>query len=90
MAKARQVELVQETRGESHPAVAAASIVARAEFLRRLHQLNSKWEVLLPKGAGPAVDVAGKRFIEVWGEAKLREVAKLHFKNARKIIAAAD
>lgn len=85
MEKARGVELQQRTGGESFAPVAAASIIARAEFLQRLRQLEEKWGVKLPKGAGPPVDQQGKVFIAKWGAAKLPEVAKMHFKNVRKI-----
>lgn len=85
MVKGRSVRLIQETKGESHLPVAAASILARAEFLRRLHQLSESWQVNLPKGASNLVDQAGKRFVDKWGEQKLAEVSKLHFKNVRKI-----
>jgi ribonuclease HIII len=78
MVKGRSVTLVQETKGESHLPVAAASILARAEFLE-------SWQVNLPKGASNLVDQAGKAFVEKWGEQKLAEVSKLHFKNVRKI-----
>ncbi|MFH2057221.1 MAG: ribonuclease HIII [bacterium] len=85
MEKARGVELLQATGGESFAPVAAASIIARAEFLQRLQQLESKWGMKLPKGAGPQVDQQGKAFLGKWGVDKLGEVAKLHFKNVRKI-----
>ncbi|MGZ5498974.1 MAG: ribonuclease HIII, partial [Candidatus Aminicenantales bacterium] len=38
--KGREIELVQMPRAEEDPAVAAASILARAEFLTRLHFLS--------------------------------------------------
>ena len=85
MEKARGIELLQATGGESHAPVAAASIIARAEFLKRLRQLEQQWGVKLPKGAGPPVDQQGKVFVEKWGVEKLSEVAKTHFKNVRKI-----
>jgi ribonuclease HIII len=85
MSRGRQVELIQQVRGEENPAVAAASILARAEFLKRLEQLSGQWQVTLPKGASSAVDSAGKIFVEKWGADKLKEVAKLHFKNRQKI-----
>ncbi len=85
MEKARGVELLQATKGESYAPVAAASIIGRAEFLLRLGQLSEEWSFRLPKGAGPPVDQQGKAFIAKWGKDKLGEVAKLHFKNVRKI-----
>lgn len=83
--KGRQVELIQQTKGESELPVAAASILARAEFVRCMEQLSRTWKMELPKGASSLVDQAGKRFIEMHGEDNLKQVAKLHFKNLKKI-----
>ena len=41
--------------------MAAASILARAEFLKRLHFLGREWGLDLPKGAGPPVEPAAVR-----------------------------
>src|SRR5687767_15759920 len=54
-AKGRAVELRSVVRAESDMAVAAASILARAEFLRRLGRLGQEIGIDLPKGASPAV-----------------------------------
>ncbi len=79
-AKGKSVVLESIVRAESDMAVAAASVLARAEFLRKLRSLSEVWAIDLPKGAGPPVLVAGKRFVAKHGFAKLGEVAKLHFK----------
>ncbi len=80
-----QVELHQAPRAERNVAVAAASVLARAEFLLRLTELSSKWGLELRKGAGEPVDNAGEKFCRTHGEAQLGQVAKLHFKNTAKI-----
>lgn len=85
MEKGRQIELIQETKGERHIPVAMASIFARAEFINSMQRLSKKWQMTFPKGASNLVDQAGKEFVEKHGEEKLGEVAKLHFKNKRKI-----
>lgn len=85
MEKGRNVEIVQRVRGEAEPAVAAASIIARAEFLDRLRRLSTEFEIELPKGSGGSVDEAGARFVRRHGEMKLADVAKTHFKNTSKI-----
>lgn len=85
MEKGRNVEIVQRVRGEAEPAVAAASIIARAEFLDRLQRLSAEFAIALPKGGGPIVDEAGARFVRQHGELKLADVAKTHFKNTSKI-----
>ncbi len=85
MEKGRNVEIVQRVRGEAEPAVAAASIIARAEFLDRLQRLSTEYAIELPKGGGAIVDQAGARFVRQHGEKKLADVAKTHFKNTSKI-----
>jgi ribonuclease HIII len=84
------VDLVQKTRAESSElSVAAASILARQEFLAALAELGSTWGVELAKGAGAPTDRAGRRFVAEHGAAQLGQVAKLHFKNTLKIGAGA-
>ena len=59
--KGRTIELVQRPRAEEDAAVAAASILARAEFLKRLAILGREWGMDLPKGAGAAGRPGGGR-----------------------------
>ena len=80
-----RVKLIQAPRSEVHPVVAAASVVARAEFLTRLSDLGKRFDFGLPKGAGPPVDQAGRTLLERGGVDLLRQVAKLHFKNTQKL-----
>lgn len=79
------VELRQAHRAEANPAVAAASIVARQEFLVRLAELSQEAGVELPKGAGEPVDRAGRELARSAGLGALERVAKLHFRNTDKI-----
>lgn len=81
----RQVELRSMVRAESDIAVAAASILARAEFLRRLAQLSEKFEVQLPKGATNVIGPA-KTFVGQHGKEQLGQVAKLHFKTTGQVL----
>jgi len=82
----RKIELVQMVRGEAHPAVAAASILARAEFLRRMEMMSKDFAVTFPRGASSLVDQAGRALVGARGTAILGKVAKLHFKNYKKIV----
>jgi len=82
MTLGRDIELVQKHRAEEDLAVAAASILARDEFVQRLHKLEKQWEVKLPKGASAAVDQAAKEFVAKHGAANLAKVAKTHFRTA--------
>lgn len=85
--KGRSITLHSLVRAESDIAVAAASVLARAEFLRRLKKLGEEVGVELPKGASPQVIAAGKRLVAKHGEAALRQVAKLHFKTLESVLA---
>lgn len=82
----KKIELIQMVRGEAHPAVAAASIMARAEFLRRMDQLSQEYQVVLPRGASATVDAVGRDLVKKNGPAILDKIAKRHFKNYQKII----
>ncbi len=82
MSLGREIELVQRHKAEEDIAVAAASILARDEFVSRLAKLEQQFGVVLPKGASAAVDAAAKAFIERHGTAELAKVAKMHFRTA--------
>ena len=84
--KGKQIRLVQRTKAESDVAVAAASILARAEFLQRLQKLSREVNTSLPKGASPAVELAGKMFVKKHGRDHLNRIAKLHFKTTKQIL----
>ncbi len=83
-AKARGVKLkiLQRHKAESDVAVAAASILARNEFVMGLAKLKKEYGVEFPKGASTAVDVAAKAFFEAHGAAVLGRVGKMHFRTA--------
>lgn len=83
--KGLDIGLEQRHRAESEPAVAAASIVAREEFLTALKELSERFGVLLRKGAGAPTDASAREFVRTHGREPLGEVAKLHFKNTQKI-----
>ncbi len=82
MSLGREIELVQRHKAESDLAVAAASILARHEFVTRLAGLEKQFQLKLPKGASAAVDAAAKEFIASQGAGNLEKVAKMHFRTA--------
>ncbi len=82
MSLGRAIELVQRHKAEADIAVAAASILARNEFVTRLAALEKQFEMKLPKGASAAVDAAAKEFIAKHGVENLPKVAKMHFRTA--------
>ena len=86
MEQGRKIELRQQTKAESDIAVAAASILARAEFVRRMSLLGKEVGMELPKGAGPQVDKVARSLAEQGGRALLSTVAKMHFSTAAKAL----
>jgi len=85
--KGRKIVLEQRTKAESDLAVAAASILARAEFLLRLKRLSDEVGTTLPKGASPAVELAARMVMKKHGQERLDSVAKLHFKTTQAVLA---
>lgn len=85
MEKGKQIPLRQQVRAEALPQVAAASILARAQFVRYLQQLSSEYKMTIPKGAGAPVDKAAAAFVEQYGKEALEKVAKIHFRNFSKL-----
>jgi ribonuclease HIII len=82
----RQIEVIQRHKAESDIAVAAASILARDEFVRRLKQMGEKYGMKFPKGASEEVEQVGREFVEKYGPEELKKVAKLHFRTACRIL----
>ena len=75
------------TKGEmEHVSVAAASIVARAYFIKMMETQNNEWGVKFPLGTNPIVEAFAKDFVIKHGEDNLYNVAKLSFKTTKKIL----
>ena len=81
-------ELKMRTKAEEDPVVAAASVVARAEFQRQIGLLSKKFGERLQKGAGPLVKEQAMRIIQKFGARALGDFAKLHFRTAYEVVAA--
>jgi ribonuclease HIII len=90
MTLGKGIELIQRHKAEEDVAVAAASILARHEFVSRLAQLGKTFGLELPKGASSATIEAGKRFVQMHGVEKLGSVAKLHFKTTQTVSGGGD
>lgn len=80
------VKRIEIVKGERNIGVACASIIARDAFLKSLSKLNDKWNFIFPKGAGEVVTKSGVEFAKRFGIEKLNEVAKINFKNYKKIL----
>ncbi len=85
MSLGREIELVQRHKAEADLAVAAASILARNEFVQRLGKLEKQFGLRLPKGASSFVEAAGVEFIAKHGAENLPKVAKMHFRTAYRV-----
>jgi ribonuclease HIII len=85
----KNFELRMRTKAEEDPVVAAASIIARGEYVRQMHALSKKLGVKLQKGAGPLVKEQAAEIILKFGARALGDFAKLHFRTAYEVVAAA-
>lgn len=81
--------LDMRTKAESDPVVAAASIVARAEYVRIMHELSREFGDKLQKGAGAQAKAQAAHLVEKFGARALGRFAKLHFRTAYEVVAAA-
>ncbi|WLD92301.1 ribonuclease HIII [Alkalihalobacillus sp. AL-G] len=90
-AKASPVPYFFETKAETiHVSVAAASIIARYAFLKKMDELSKKTGVIIPKGAGQQVDEAAAKIILKQGKTYLNNITKAHFANTTKALKLAE
>jgi ribonuclease HIII len=89
MKKGQRIELIQKPKAEEDMAVAGASILARAEFLKRLFFLSREVGLDLPKGASSLVEEAAVKLVKQHGASILDRTAKKHFKITQRVLAAA-
>ncbi|MBO0778865.1 MAG: ribonuclease HIII [Ktedonobacteraceae bacterium] len=81
------LKVEQRPRAEDDIAVAAASIVARAEFVKQLTGLEQEFGFTLPKGASnPEIVSTGQAIVSKYGVEALSRLAKLHFKTSESIL----
>ena len=81
-----EFNLKMQTRAEADPVVAAASICARAEYVRQMRKLSVEFGEELKKGAGAQVKQQGEALVEKLGAHRLKDFAKVHFKTAYEIL----
>jgi len=84
--KVKGFELKMRTKAEEDPVVAAASIIARAEYVRQMEKLSEQAGLELPKGASGAVKEAAREIISKQGPEALNRYAKMHFKTAKEVL----
>lgn len=85
--KVIQRDITFMTKAEDkNMAVACGSIISRYIFLKEFDKLCDSIHIPLPKGAGKNVDSIGEEVVEKYGEEKLKDIAKLNFKNTERIL----
>lgn len=84
--KGRGIELVQRTKAESDPAVAAASILARERFVTWLRDTGASLGIALPKGVSAAVKDSARRIAANEGAEGLARFAKMHFRTSAEVL----
>lgn len=81
-----EVDFSQRPKAESNTAVAAASILARAQFIHTMEELAKlAEEAELPKGGGEAATECAKRLAAKFGKNQLVNFVKTHFVNFSRI-----
>lgn len=86
MERGQAVTVESRVRAEADLAVAAASVVARAEFIRQLEELGRGVGHTLPKGANQNVIDAGADIVRAQGKSVLRGIAKVHFRTVQDVL----
>ncbi|WP_342762065.1 ribonuclease HIII [Bacillus sp. BR3(2024)] len=83
--KGKKIKLYQRTKAEENIAVAAASILARYEYIKRLETMSLNYNLQFPKGASTKTIQIAKEFLIKYGEKELSKVSKLHFKTTEQV-----
>ncbi len=86
MTLGKGLQLVQRHRAEEDLAVAAASIVARNEYLVRMKQLEKEYAMPLPRGASASVEEAAKSLVAHHGSEILPKISKMHFRTRYRVL----
>lgn len=89
--RGRTIDLVQRTKAESDPAVAAASILARETFVKWLNTQGQRFGLgELPRGVSNTVKQTASRLINQHGRDCLPLLTKMHFRTSAEILSAQD
>jgi ribonuclease HIII len=89
MEKGRKIKMDQRTKAESDPAVAAASILARAGFLMALRKMEKDFGMeTVPKGCSAKVKQIAKELVAHKGPGILLQTCKCHFRTTDEVLGA--
>ncbi len=83
--RGRKILLDEHPRAEADIAVAAASILARAAYIKALDRLSQQAGLKLPKGAGHNVLACAREFLKLHPKAELPKYAKVFFKTTEQL-----
>ena len=81
------LEVFEVPRAEAHPAVAAASVLARDAFLTQRAEMSVSLAMSIPLGSGSPVPPALRKFLSIHGSQSLPKAVKQHFSNVKKQVA---
>lgn len=84
--KVKDFDLRMRTKAEEDPVVAAASVVASAEFTRAMKNLGARFGEPLPKGAGAPAKEAARAVLKKLGPDALPDFVKMHFKTTAEVL----
>ena len=85
MQKGQSIRLEQMCKAESDIAVAAASVLARATFVKKMNEMEKTYGITFQKGCSGLVKDTAKQFIAKFGKERLKEVCKTHFKTYNEV-----
>lgn len=89
MEKGKKIKMDQRTKAESDPAVAAASILARAGFLMALRKMEKDFGIeTVPKGCSAKVKQIAKELVAHKGPGILLKTCKCHFRTTDEVLGA--
>jgi ribonuclease HIII len=89
MEKGKKIKMDQRTKAESDPAVAAASILARAGFLMALRKMEKDFGIeTVPKGCSAKVKQIAKELVANKGPDILLKTCKCHFRTTDEVLGA--
>lgn len=84
--KGKKIELHQSFRAEKFLGVAAASILARNNFINWIEAKSKELKIKIPKGSGANVPTIAKKMVDIYGREVLNELTKSHFKTTASIL----
>ncbi len=89
MKNGKKIKMDQRTKAESDPAVAAASILARAAFLNSLRKIEKDFEIeTVPKGCSAKVKQIAIELVAHKGPGILPKLCKCHFRTTDQVLGA--